>query len=54
MSETGLAKSGWTIKKDVVNRLTPPLSRGNSYLQVFLRFFLSDKIGQAAGAETIF
>ena len=53
MGEAGLAESGRTVKKDVVDRFAPPLSRRNSYLEVFLRFFLPDKIGQAAGAETV-
>jgi len=37
----------------MVDRFTTPLSRRNGNLEVFLRFFLPDKIGQVAGAKTI-
>jgi len=38
----------------VVDRLAAPFGRRNGYLEVFLCFFLPDKIGQVAGAEAIF
>jgi hypothetical protein len=54
MGKAGFAESRWTVKKDVVDRFAPPLSRGDSYLKIFLRFFLPDKVSQAAGTKTIF
>jgi len=38
----------------VVNGFTPPLSCLNGYLEVFLGFFLPDKVGQIAGAQAVF
>jgi hypothetical protein len=52
VGDAGLAQSGRPVKKDMVDRFTPPPGRGDSYLQVFLRFILPDKFGQAAGPET--
>jgi hypothetical protein len=53
MGEAGLTESGGTVKKDVVDRFAPPLGRGNGYLEIFLRFILPDKVGQAARTKTI-
>jgi len=53
MGEAGLAESGRSVKKYVVDRLAAPLCRGNSYLKIFFRFFLSDKVGQVSGAQAV-
>jgi hypothetical protein len=53
MGEAGLAESGRSVEKDVVDRLAPTFSGGNRYLQVILRFCLTDKICQAPRPETI-
>ena len=36
----------------MVDRLAPSLGRGYGYLQVFLRLFLTDKVGQTAWPKT--
>ena len=52
MRQTGLAEAGRPVKQDMVDRLTPAFSRGNSYLEVFLGLLLSDKVGQVPGSKT--
>ena len=52
MGQTGLAEAGRPVKQDMVNRLTPTLSRGNSNLEVFLGLLLSDKVGQVPRSKT--
>ena len=53
MSEAGLAQSGRSVKKDVVDRLSAAFGRRDGNLQIILGFLLSDKVGQAAGAQAV-
>ena len=52
MRQARLAEAGRPVKQDMVDRLTPTLSRGNRYLKIFLGLLLSDKVGQVPGSKT--
>ena len=50
VGEACFAEPRRPVKKHVVDGFTPPLGRRNGNFQVFLGFFLPDKVGQIAGA----
>jgi len=51
ISQSGFAQTGRSIEQYMVKCLTPPLSRGDSYAQVFLNSGLTNEVIKVTGSE---